>query len=168
MTTSGTTSFTMDAAKIIDKAFSKIGVKIAEQDLEAFEFDDGIDALNMMVKSWAAQGLHLWAKDEGVLFLDAGKTNYDLGPTGDKACLSDAFISTTTTADQSTSSVFIQLASTSGMAQFDNIGIELDDNTRHWTTIFSVHSATQITVNNGLPSPSKAGSTAFKKNIRAR
>lgn len=162
MATSGTTSFTMDATTVINKAFGKIGVKIAEQDLQAEQFQDGLDALNLMIKSWAAQGLHLWAKDEGVLFLDAGKTNYNLGPTGDEACRADDFISTTTTTAQVATDVIIPVVSTTNMAQFDTVGIELDDNTRHWTTIFSVDSTTQITVNDGLPSTSKIGSTVFK------
>jgi hypothetical protein len=43
----------------------------------------------------------------------------------------------------------------------DNVGIELDDNTRHWTTIVSVDSSVQITITTGIPSESKSGSTVF-------
>ena len=162
MATSGTTSFTMDATKIINKAFGKIGVKIAEQALQANEFQDGLDALNLMIKSWAAQGLHLWSKDEGVLFLDTGKTSYNLGATGDQACRTDDFISTATTSALVSTNVIIPVISSANMAQFDIVGIELDDNTRHWTTIFSIDSDTQITVDDGLTSASKSGSTLFK------
>ena len=161
MATSGSVAFTMDATQIINKAFGKIGVKVAEQALEAEEFQDGLDTLNLMIKSWAAQGLHLWTKQEGVLFLDPGKSNYNLGPSGDEASLADDFISTTTTTAQVATDVIIPVVSTTGMAVADFIGIELDDNTRHWTTILTVDSATQVTVNVALPSASKIGSTAF-------
>ena len=75
MATSGSTGYTLTAGQIIDKAFSKIGVKTSEQALQAEEFQDGIDALNMMIKAWGARGLHLWTKEEAVIFLDVGKTD---------------------------------------------------------------------------------------------
>ncbi len=161
MATSGSVSFSMTADRVINKAFAKIGVKEAEQDLEPFEFQDGIDALNLMIKSWGAQGLHLWTKDEGILFLDTGKTDYNLGPTGDEAAQFDDFVGTTSTAAKVATDVIIAVASTTGMTALDNAGIELDDNTRHWTTIVSVDSSTQITITAGLPSASKSGSTVF-------
>ena len=53
MTTSGTITFTMSTVDIVTKAFSKLGVKIAEQELEPNEFQDGIDSLNLLIKNWA-------------------------------------------------------------------------------------------------------------------
>lgn len=161
MATSGSVAFTLTALQLISKAFSKIGVKVAEQELQADEFQDGIDNLNMMIKAWGAQGLHLWTKDEAVLFLDVGKTDFNLGPTGDEACQLDDFIGTTTTTDQIATDVVIPVTDTAGMAALDNTGIELDTNIRHWTTIVSVDSPTQITITTGLPSASKSGSSVF-------
>ena len=161
MTTSGTTTFSMTATQIVTKAFSKIGVKIAEQDLQPHEYQDGQDALNLMVKSWGAQGLHLWTKDEGIAFLDVGKTDYLLGATGDEACQFDDFIGTTTTTNQITSDTIIPVVSSAGMVAGDNIGIQLDDKTRHWTTIATVDSAVQITIDTGIASASVLGSTVF-------
>ena len=113
------------------------------------------------MKAWAAQGLHLWTKDEGLLFLDTGKTDFNLGPSGDEACQFDDFIGTTTTAAQVTSTVIIPVTTSTGMVVGDNIGIELDDNTRHWTTILTVDSTTQITLTTGIISASKSGSSVF-------
>lgn len=161
MTTSGSVDFTMTARKVINSAFSKIGVKIAEQALQAEEFQDGMDALNLMLKSWQAQGLHLWSKEEGVIFLDVGKTDYLLGPAGDEATTLDDFISTTTTNAEIAAAVVIEVVDTAGMLALDNVGIELDSNIRHWTTIVSVDSPTAITITVGLPSDSKAKSTVF-------
>jgi hypothetical protein len=161
MATSGSVSFNLTALQIINKAFGKIGVKIAEQALQPDEEQDGIDTLNLMIKAWAAQGLHLWAKDEGVLFLDVGKTDYNLGPGGDEATQLDDFIGTTTTGAETALSTIIGVVSTTGMLPGDNVGIELDDNTRHWTTIVSVDSSVQITITTGIASISKLGSTVF-------
>lgn len=161
MATSGTITYTMPTVDVVTKAFSKLGVKIGEQELEPHEFQDGIDSLNLLIKNWAAQGLHLWTKDEAVLFLDAGKSDYLVGATGDEACQLDDFIGTTTLlAKVSTDTVF-QLVTTAGMVAGDSVGIELDNNTRHWTTILTVDSSIQITLAAGIPSASKLGSTAF-------
>ena len=161
MTTSGSTDFTMTAIQVINKAFGKIGLKVAEQALEPEEFQDGLDALNLMIKSWGAQGLHLWTKDEGIVFLDVGKTDYLLGATGDEACQLDDFIGTTTTTDQSTSDVIIPVIDTTGMVAGDKIGIQLDKNVRHWTTIATVDSSVQVTIDVGLASGSTTGNTVF-------
>lgn len=161
MTTSGKTTFSMTANQIVTKAFSKIGVKIAEQDLQPHEYQDGQDALNLMIKSWGAQGLHLWSKDEGILFLDVGKADYLLGSTGDEACQFDDFVGTTTTTDQILNDDVIPVTSTTGMAVGDNAGVQMDDKTRFWSTIKSIDSATQITINTTLPSAATTGSTVF-------
>ena len=47
------------------------------------------------------------------------------------------------------------------MAAADKVGIALDSKIRHWTTIVTVDSSTQITITTGLPSVSKSGSSVF-------
>jgi hypothetical protein len=160
MATSGSVDFTLTAGELVEKAFGKIGVKVAEQALEASEMQDGIDTINLMFKTWQAQGLHLWSKTEGVLFLDAGKTDYLLGPTGDKATTLDDFVGTTTTTALVASDVIVPVTSTSGMTTGDIAGIELDDGTRQWTTL-TVDSATQITLAAGVTSAAASGNTLF-------
>lgn len=161
MATSGSVDFNLTAGKVIEKAFGKIGIKVAEQNLQAFEIQDGLDELNIMLKAWQGQGLHLWSKQEGVIFLDKGKTDYLLGATGDEATDLDDFISTTTTNAEAALSIVIEVASTAGMVALDNAGIALDSGVRHWTTIVSVDSSTQITIATGIPTVSAAGSTVF-------
>ena len=161
MATSGSTSFTLSTLQVIERAFAKIDVKVAEQPLQSDEQQDGIDSLNLMIKAWGAQGLHLWTKDEGILFLDVGKTDFNLGPTGDEACQFDDFIASTTTSDKVATDVVIDVIDTTDMVIGDKIGVELDDNTRHWTTILTVDSLIQVTLTDALPSDSKSGSTVF-------
>ena len=161
MATSGTVSFTMCALEVVNKAFGKIGVKVAEQALSADEYQDGQDALNLMIKSWGAQGLHLWTKDEGIAFLDVGKTDYLLGATGDEACQLDDFISTTTTTDIFPLQSIIPVVSTLGMVVGDYIGIQLDPKVRHWAKIATVDSDIQVTIDNLTLGASAAGSTVF-------
>jgi len=115
MTTSNSVDFTLDAEGIISEAFKKLGIRAAETPLEPFEIQDGLTDLNLMLKSFQSQGLHLWTEEEGVLFLDIGKENYLLGPTGDEATTLDDFVGTTLTSNQITNDTIINLSSTAGM-----------------------------------------------------
>ena len=161
MALSNSVNFTMTASELIENAFSKIGVKKMEQPLLAPELQDGLDNLNLMMKAWQAQGLHLWSMEEGVCFLDAGVTNYSLGPTGDHACAEDDFIGTDLSADNIATDTVLTVDSTTGMVALDNIGIELDDGTRQWTTIVSVDSATQVTITDALTDAATTGNSVF-------
>lgn len=161
MATSGSIDYTVTAIKVIEEAFSYAGVKEDEEPLTAAMRVNGFTTLNLMIKAWQSQRLHLWAKQEAVIFLDVNKSEYKLGVSGDEACNLDDFVSTSTTSEEALSSTVIEVTSTSGMLALDNVGIKLDDNTRHWTTIVSVDSSTQITIAIGLPSVSSAASSVF-------
>jgi len=161
MATSDSVDFTMTANDIVTESYKLLGVKTAESAIESFELQDGIKALNMLLKAWQAQGLHLWTKEEGVLFLDAGKTDYLLGPSGDEATNADDFIGTATTSDLAALAVIVPVTDSTGMAVGDSVGVELDAGTRHWTTIATVDSGTQITITTGVPSVAASGATVF-------
>lgn len=161
MTTSGSVDFTLSANELVTESFKLMGIVTAESPLEAFEIQDGIGALNLMLKSWQAQGLHLWTKTEGVLFLDVGKTDYLLGPGGDEAAELDDFVGTTTTSALIATTVIIPVSDSTGMTASDNVGIELDSGARHWTTIVSVDSSVQITITSGLPSAAASGNSVY-------
>lgn len=161
MTTSNSVDFELTALQLITKSFQKLGVRAAETPLESFEIQDGLDDLNLMLKSWQQQGLHLWLEEEGIIFLDVGKESYLLGPSGDEATQIDDFVATTTSADEAADQTIIDVTSSTGMLAADKVGIRLDDGTRHWTTIFSVDNSTQITLATKLPSVAASGSTVF-------
>lgn len=158
MTTSGSIDFNLSAGEVIDEAFKVIGVKPAETPLEAFQYEDGRRALNMMLKGWQAQGLHLWTKTEGVLFLQQDVSEYSF-PTV-RATREDDFIGTTLTADILASATTIPIVST-GMAVNDQIGIELDDGTRFWTTIATIPDSSSVTIATGVTSASSSGKSVF-------
>lgn len=160
MATSNSVDFELNALQLITKSFQKLGVRAAETPLEPFEIQDGLDDLNLMLKSWQQQGMHLWLEEEGIIFLQVGKESYLLGPSGDEATTIDDFIATTTTADYSANATVLALASSMGMVAGDKVGLRLDDGSRFWTTIFSVNTA-QITLVDKLTSASASGSTVF-------
>ena len=160
MTTSSITDLSLTGLQLITKSFQKLGIRAAETPLEPFEIQDGVDDLNLMLKSWQQQGMHLWLEDEGIIFLQTGKESYLLGPSGDKATTIDDFIATDTTAAHTANTTVIAITSSTGMVAGDFVGVKLDDGTRFWTTIFSVNTA-QITLTTKLPSASASSSTVF-------
>lgn len=121
MTTSNSIDFTLDGGQIIDEAFSLLGIKTAASDLEPEQIQDGLTSLNLMLKGWQAQGLHLWTEEEGILFLDVGKENYLLGPNGDESTTFDDFVGTTTTSDEIATDTIIEVVSTTGMTGAPNV-----------------------------------------------
>lgn len=149
------------AKEIVRAALQEIGVADAEQPLDDIQFNDGIRDLNYMVKSWQSQGLHLWTKTEGILFLDVGVESYSIGPSGGRSCLADDFVNTTLTADVLTGVAIIPVASTVGMVSADQVGIRLNDNTRQWATINTIDSSTQITISTPLTADALSGATVF-------
>ena len=122
MATSGSIDFSVTALDIINGAFGKAGVKAAEQALTKDQRSDGMFSLNLMVKSWQGQKLHLWTKTEGVIFLDQGKQEYKLGgSTGAQATNLDDFINTTTNTDEIALATLIEVVSTTGLTVNDNV-----------------------------------------------
>lgn len=150
MATSGSIDFTLTALQIVEEAFKLNGVKTQEQPLQAPERADGFRTLNLMVKSWQDQGFHLWTRTEGILFLDVGKSDYFLGPSGDEATRFDDFVSAKLTVAAVATAVNLTVDSTAEMTALDNIGVELDDSSRQWTTIVSVDSPTTLTITDAL------------------
>jgi len=161
MATSNSTDFNQTAIDLIEGAYRLNGVLVEEQPLEPPLRAAGFSNLNLMVKNWQAQGLHLWTKQEGILFLQVGKTDYFLSQTGDEATTFDDFISTTLTTSAAALATTLVVTDTTGMLALDTIGIELDDGTRQWTTIVSVDSPTDLTITTALTSISASGNTIY-------
>ena len=162
MTTSNSTDYELDADGLITAAFEKLGIRAAEVPLEAPDMATGLRDINLMLKTWVIDpDIHLWTHEEGVIFLDAGKESYLLGPSGDEATTLDDFVATTTTAATVTSDVIIPVTSSTGMTVGDKIGIKLDSGIRHWDVILTVDSAIQVTLTTGIVSGSASGSSVF-------
>jgi len=155
------TVLTATASDIVNGALRLIGENDANQTTGSVEMKDGLEAFNSMVKSWQSQGLHLWTETEGILFLDVGRTDYLLGPSGDEATNIDDFIDTNLSSNAAAAETILTLTSTTGMLTGDFIGIELDGGTRQWTKIQSVDSTTQVTIKVALTGVAASANTVF-------
>lgn len=155
MATSGSVDYSVSATNIITDALYLIGALEEGEAITGEHTTAGLRALNLMAKTWMAQGLHRWTKTEGVLFLNPNQVEYDLGPSGDE-CARGAFGYTLLNGALSALDTAVTVDSTApgqplpAMVAADKIGIELADGSIHWDTIDSVDSSTTLTLTTGV------------------
>ncbi len=148
MATSGSTNFSITRNQIITEALEDIGAVGVGETLTSEDLTKGARKLNIMVKRDMVWGLHLWALQEGTLFLVDGQESYQLGSGGDEA--SADYVKTELSADGAISDTTISVASITGIASADVIGIEDEDGDLHWTTVNGAPSGTTITITDAL------------------
>ena len=156
--TSGSINFTMNRDEIILDVLETCGVLSPGETAKPADVSSCARKLNMMVKSWMKQGLHLWALDEATLFLSVGTQTFGLGPSGTHC--TNSYVYTTLSTAEALGSTSLGITSATGMSASDNIGIVLDDGTIHWTTI-SGAPGTTTTIAVGLASAASAGNVVF-------
>lgn len=121
------------ANQIILAALLDSGIIRPDQVPSADDTATALARLNSLTKRWQAQGHHLWAQTEGIVFTDQGKESYLLGPSGDEATTADDFIGTTTTAALAALATAVTVADTTGMLGAAEL-ITIDPiSTQFWT-----------------------------------
>ena len=159
MATSGSVDFNQTRNEIIEDALSLIGIKSIDAAVSDEDLSLGNRLLNKMVKAWQAQGIHLWKNKEATLFLVSGTEAYDLGSTGDNA--SKTVVETTLSAAEASGQTVISVTTSTGMTASDTVLIEMDDGTLHSSTIATVDSATQITINDATDDDAASGNFVY-------
>lgn len=149
MATSNSTNFNMDTQSIIKRALQLIDVVGSGESVSGDDYSLAEDVLNMMVKAWQADGLHLWTETEGIVFVEADQASYVLdGADTDQATSED--IKTELSVALEASDTAVSVDSTANMAVSDIIGIVLDDGTIHWDTIATIPTSTTLTLTTGV------------------
>lgn len=80
MTTSGVITSTMTARQVVTRALKLVGVLQPHDPVEGVVMDDGIETLNLMLKSWQITGPQLWRATEGTITLVSATATYTLSP----------------------------------------------------------------------------------------
>jgi hypothetical protein len=120
MATSGSYIYTITANDIIKEALLVCRAYDPNQSLESEDQETGLRSLNMMIKSWQAQGYHLWTLEDAIVFCTDSTESYDLGSTGDHSCKASDFINTEVATAGSTSDTTLVVDSSTGMAGAPN------------------------------------------------
>ena len=157
MSTSGTTTFNRTRNELIKGAMRVLGVLASGETPSASEIEEGAEALNLMVKGWIVDGAHLWTQTQATLFCAAGQRYYDLpGANATKTYTETAVATAGIAIDTS-----LIVDSIVGISNGDFIGILLDDNTIHWTTVNGVPAGSTVVIAAGLPSGSTIGKHVY-------
>lgn len=157
MAVSGSKNFAITRSDIISGALRKLGVYDQGEAVDGDETDSASFALNLMVKEWIAEGADIFLRTESTLFLQPNTTNYALSTDH----ITDSYVETTLSAAEASGQTIISVTSSTGMTAADNVGIKMDDDTIHWSTIASVDSSTQITINDATDDDAASGNKVY-------
>jgi len=163
MTTSNSTDFILTRDQIITQALNLLGVYGQGDTISANDISFSATALNMMIKSWEGQGIHLWTSSEAALFFTLGQQKYSLSNTSSDIT-GDYPIFNLLTSSASGSNLIVN--STVGINVNDNIGIKLDSGIIQWTTVLSIPDATTINLNASLSGTASTGNNVFSFTTR--
>lgn len=82
MATSGTATFTVLRDELIN-ASMRVAKALREGDVaNATQINNGVSALNMLVKNWGTQGLWLWTYQQLQIPMSSSTQSYTIGPSG--------------------------------------------------------------------------------------
>lgn len=74
MTTSGTTTFNLDLANLIEEAFERCGAELRT----GYDLRTARRSLNLLTIEWANRGVNLWTIEQGSIALVPGTATYTL------------------------------------------------------------------------------------------
>lgn len=159
MARSGSYNFALDRDTIIKRAMQLVNLININQTARGADQAYAVDIFQSMIKLWQAEGIQLWNRKQATLFTAYQDEQYSISHTGDHCA--NTYVNTTLSGAEALGQTVLSVASSTGMTAADNVGIELDNHTRQWTTIVSVDSATQITITAALTGAAASGSTVI-------
>jgi len=160
MSTSGVYTFSRNRDQIIKAALIKVNAVEAGETPSSDDVTDAAVSLNAMVKHWQGTGVNIWTVGEAVLFLQLDQTQYSLGSSSaDHA--SETVIQTELTADALSGATTITVDSITGISASDNVAVQVDDGTLHWTTVNGAPSGSTVTLTTGIDDTASDGALVF-------
>ena len=150
MATSGSYDFTVNGDDMIKAALREIGATTPGETPSDEQMSTGREKLNLMLKTWTTHGIQLWLTQKAVLLPEESKAEFLIGSTGDHATTVADLVKTEIRVAVSATDTTIEVDSTTGMTAADNIGIEMDDDTVHWTTIGSITDSDTLVIDDAI------------------
>lgn len=150
MTTSGSINFTVTTDDIITEALELLGVLGEGESPTADQLTSSTRTLNMMTKTWQADGLNLFAVQRTYLFLEKDEHEYPLSASS-TSNFTSSFEESATTAAASATDTTITLDDASPLSNGDAIGIFTTDSALFWTTVSGAPAGNVVTISDALP-----------------
>ena len=171
MASSGSVDFSVNRDEIIKDAMFEIGALGDSETPTDADIQLYSRYLNRLVKQWQGQadfapGLKMWSRKRATLYLQDSDNTYSLGPTGDNWAVAPLETTLSVAAISGASSVTVTTVTgiTSGMY----IGIRMDNNSIHWTTVNGAPSGSVVTLTAVTTSAAAAGKSVFAYTTKAR
>lgn len=168
MARSGSYNFALDRDTIVKRAMQLVNLININQTARGADQAYAVDIFQSMIKLWQAEGIQLWNRKQATLFTAYQDRQYSVSNTGDHCA--NTYVNSTLSAAEASGQTVLSINSTTGMTAADFIGIQLDNNTRQWTTIVSVDSLSQITTSAAISGNAASGNTVvtYTKKINDR
>ena len=167
MATSGSINFTVTRDQIIKAALRKLGVLSRGTDPDPEDISEGSEALNLMVKAWMAQGIHLWKMQEVTLFPLVGTQSFNFTNETSGANATTSFSETSLSSAASSTDTTIVVTDASAISDGDFILVALDSGDWHSTTVNGSPVGNNVTIASQMPGDAAAGAAVitFTKKI---
>lgn len=156
MASTNSYDFTVTRDQLITDAHLYIGAIGEGESPTTAQVTEAARLLNMIVKHRATDGMPLWALKRGYML-----PNTSISSMNTNSHVVTTYDSTTISAAEAAAQTTISITSGTGMADADQIGIELDDGSMHWTTISSGGGTTTPVIVSALPSAAAAGNRVY-------
>lgn len=172
MATSGTYSFIVTRDDIIRQALLNMK-KLGEYEIPTpGQTTDMSRVLNMIVKQVQAKqdfgnGLKVWTRRHGTMFLGASKFSYIAGPTGDNWTTSFLTNSLASNAAQGANQITLAAGYTAPAAG-DYIGILLSTGDLFWTKVSGAPVGAVVTLANNLTAAASASNQVYSYTTKAQ
>lgn len=164
MALSGSVNFVLNRDQIIKDALIDVGAVAAEDSVSSDINEHAARLLNLMIKAWQADGLQLWKLRRCTLLLQKSTQKYTLGPNGDHFALTSDITETEMRVAAVATDTTMEVDSTTGMTAGDNVGVQLDGGTMHFTTIASVTDSDTFELTTAIPT---GGAVAIDNDVRS-
>lgn len=161
MPTSGDTTFNLTTSGIIQEAAELLGIVRPGQSVSSEDYTSCLRSLNMMVKAWQQNGMFVTHEAEATVFIEPGQIKYVLGGSDPDRTGKEDVIETKLSDDYVSTDDTLDMTSTTGILAGDFIGVVLDDNTVHWTTVDSVTDSNTLVLDVALTGDASTGNMVF-------
>lgn len=166
MAISNSIDFNVSRDDIITEALEQLGVLGEGEEPTTDQINSSSRTLNMLIKTWQADQMNLFAVSRYYLFLDYNRIEYLLDNSATDTHFTESFVETTTTADTAVNATTVNLTSVDGISVGDNIKIS-GITQQHWTTVATV-GASSVTLDAGIPFATTAGAVVFAYTTKAQ
>lgn len=165
MALSGSIDYAQTRIDIITEALEQLGVLGSGESPSSDDITACSRTLNYMLKAWQPKNINLFAVQKVYLFLQEDTIEYSLSSSGSH--FTTSYVQTAIATAGSSSDTTIEVASITGISASDNIGVEMDDGTIHWTTVNGAPSGTTVTLTAALDAAASVGRVVYTYTSKA-